>query len=1230
MTRRFPFRHFLIPFRHLFPLWLFGLAVAGLLAWQAPIRYATAQTCTFTISPTSRNFDAGGGSSGVLITASTASCVWTAVSNAPWIVINTGASGMGNGVVSFSVTSNTGSARAGTITIAGQTFTVNQTAGALAGLQYYPLLAPVRLYDTRAPISGFTPCAYLSAPVPADGELVRSAFIPCTGIPNTARAIVGTATVIAPAAAGFATLYPDGQTRPPVSNLNYVAGQAVPNAFTVGLDAQGEFRLYTTAQADFAVDVTGYLAPPGTGGLYYHPLPNPIRLYDTRSPIAGFTPCEYLSAPIAAGGELVKSAFVTNCGGVTIPNNALAITGNAVVIVPQAAGFATFYPDGQTRPPVSNLNYVAGQVIANAFTVGLDAQGEFRLYTTSQADFAVDVTGYYSTAVTDVNGVGLLYAPLGAPIRLYDTRAPIAGFTPCEYLSAPIAANSELVKTAHVTCQSQTIPTTAQAIVGNATAITPNAAGFATLYPDGQARPPVSNLNYLAGQVVPNAFTASLDGLGRFRVYTLAQADFFVDVTGYYGPPPANAVPLADAGADQTIAQSATANLIGTVTDDGLPVGSLTAAWSKVSGPGTVTFGNASQAATTASFSAAGVYVLRLTANDSALTASDDVTITVNAALAVNAGADQVITLPATATLIGTVTGGQPPVVIGWSKVSGPGSVLFGNASTAMTTAIFAVNGTYVLRLSATDAIGTQTDDVQVIVNADPTTPPPDPNLIAPALNTTVATTIGTATEFLYSGANPIQTGVAAGTIKPECAAVLRGRVLNKDNTPLSLVKIAILDHPEFGQTLSRADGRFDMAVNGGGVLTVKYEKTGFIPAQRQENVPWQDYQGVPDVVMIGYDPAVTFVDMQASAPVQVAQSSVSTDTSGTRRTTLMFKQGTTALMKLPGGAMQGLDKLHVRATEFTVGANGPNTMPADLPGTSAYTYAAEYSLDEAVAANAIETTFSQPVVQYNENFLNFPAGTVIPSGAYDRVTGQWIPSASGRVVKILSVAGGTANLDVNGGGVPATDPEYAALDINLAERQQLATLYAVNQVLWRVPIIHFTPWDFNWAFGPPPGAAQPSVPPPVPNNGPNCPTITQACVIEVENQTLGEEVTVTGTPFALTYRSSRQSGFKAAYTMTITLSGGSLPGPVKRIELEVAIAGRTFTQSFPATANQTTTFTWDGLDAYGRTLQGKQIALVDIGYVYDGSYQRTFNFGYLGNGIPITGDLNAAGNHAA
>jgi len=92
-----------------------------------------------------------------------------------------------------------------------------------------------------------------------------------------------------------------------------------------------------------------------------------------------------------------------------------------------------------------------------------------------------------------------------------------------------------------------------------------------------------------------------------------------------------NQPPTVDAGPDQTIALPASANLTGTATDDGLPSGSsLTTTWTKVSGPGTVTFANANAKSTTASFSLAGSYVLRLTASDGSLSASDDLTVTVN------------------------------------------------------------------------------------------------------------------------------------------------------------------------------------------------------------------------------------------------------------------------------------------------------------------------------------------------------------------------------------------------------------------------------------------------------------------------------------------------------------------------------------------------------------------------------------------------------------------------
>jgi hypothetical protein len=84
--------------------------------------------CTFSIAPTSANAAAGGGTGSVAVTAG-AGCTWTAASNAPWLTVTSGASGSGNGPVQYSVLSNPGSARSGTLTIAGQTFTVNQASG---------------------------------------------------------------------------------------------------------------------------------------------------------------------------------------------------------------------------------------------------------------------------------------------------------------------------------------------------------------------------------------------------------------------------------------------------------------------------------------------------------------------------------------------------------------------------------------------------------------------------------------------------------------------------------------------------------------------------------------------------------------------------------------------------------------------------------------------------------------------------------------------------------------------------------------------------------------------------------------------------------------------------------------------------------------------------------------------------------------------------------------------
>jgi hypothetical protein len=435
-------------------------------------------------------------------------------------------------------------------------------------------------------------------------------------------------------------------------------------------------------------------------------------------------------------------------------------------------------------------------------------------------------------------------------------------------------------------------------------------------------------------------------------------------------------------------------------------------------------------------------------------------------------------------------------------------------------------DGQHTVTLRATDQAG-DVGTASVSFTLDTS----NPAVGSPPLDLTVATTVASSTQFLYTGSDPVQKGVAPGTIDPIRAAVLRGKVLTADGAPLPGVTVTVVAHPEFGST-------------------------------------------------------------------------------------------PTATMSLADGTTRPLSTLHVRATEYTVGPHGDEAMPAQLPANSAYTYAVELSADEAAAAGATGVRFDHPVSFYLEDFLNFPVGEAVPTGYYDAGRGAWVASDNGRVVKVLSVTGGLADLDIDGSGKAATPAALAALGITDAERQQLAVLYKPGQVLWRVPISHFSKWDCNWGFGPPPDAQPPDQPDPTlepvdqPDTG--C-----GSIIGIQNQSLGEAVPVTGTPFSLHYQSDRESGRAADRTLKISLSGPSVPASLQRIDLEVLVAGRSFTSSFSAAPNQTTTFTWDGKDAYGRTLQGGQPVTVRIGYTYGGvsnGYQRVPRFAYNGNGLLITG----------
>ena len=84
--------------------------------------------CSFSIGPRNQSIGAGGGPGAAVTVSTAAGCVWSARSNDNWLTLVSGVSGAGPGVVTFTVAANAGAARTGTLTIAGQTFTVSQVA----------------------------------------------------------------------------------------------------------------------------------------------------------------------------------------------------------------------------------------------------------------------------------------------------------------------------------------------------------------------------------------------------------------------------------------------------------------------------------------------------------------------------------------------------------------------------------------------------------------------------------------------------------------------------------------------------------------------------------------------------------------------------------------------------------------------------------------------------------------------------------------------------------------------------------------------------------------------------------------------------------------------------------------------------------------------------------------------------------------------------------------------
>jgi hypothetical protein len=392
--------------------------------------------------------------------------------------------------------------------------------GATAALSSeFVALKPYRVVDSRDGTGGVM--AKLGA-----GETLPVAIAGAYGVPTDAGAASFNVTVTQADGSGYLTVYPCGTPRPLASNLNYTAGQTVPNAVLSRLGSAApnlprSICVYASVRTHLIIDLNGYFP---SGADYQAVVP--FRAADTRSGLG------VPSGKVLAGTTLAVP--VTDLQAVL--GDAAAVTVNVTVTEPASAGYVTVWPCGEDRPFASNLNFVAGQTVPNAAIAGVGAGGSICLFTTSTTHIVVDMAGFFTEAAN--------YAPL-VPERVFDTRTEPAGKLPATFsYEVQLAEPGELV-----------------AAVLNVTVTEPDSPGFITVYPCNQDLPLASNLNYVSGQTVPNMVIAPVDSQGRVCFYTNATTHILADINGVFpvGTPTAlQTVPgyhLVDAAGDIRIAR---------------------------------------------------------------------------------------------------------------------------------------------------------------------------------------------------------------------------------------------------------------------------------------------------------------------------------------------------------------------------------------------------------------------------------------------------------------------------------------------------------------------------------------------------------------------------------------------------------------------------------------------------------------------------------------------------
>jgi hypothetical protein len=339
-------------------------------------------------------------------------------------------------------------------------------------------------------------------------QLTGTAFALPSGtqatVPPSAAAAFLNVTVVNPTAPGFITVWPCGIDRPLASNINFVAGDTIPNGVIAPLGAEGAACLYSSVETDVVVDVAGWFEE----GTYLGA--TPTRLVDTRSGLGAPQGQTNTAAPIQVpvAGLPVSSAL----GAATaVPNTVGAVALNVTTVDPAGPGFVTVWPCEEARPNASNLNFTAGQIIANGVLAPAGGSGTVCAFSSAATDLIVDLAGWFPGS----GFTGL------TPTRLLDTRQTLG----------PIAAGG--VAEVDLGAAGLGLPANVTAVALNVTVTEPQGPGFITVWPCAQGRPNASNLNYLAGQTIANNVLTSPGASSKICLFASAATHAIVDIAGW-------------------------------------------------------------------------------------------------------------------------------------------------------------------------------------------------------------------------------------------------------------------------------------------------------------------------------------------------------------------------------------------------------------------------------------------------------------------------------------------------------------------------------------------------------------------------------------------------------------------------------------------------------------------------------------------------------------------------